>query len=141
MKSFASHCAVRMRLLLAALTGLVFVSLSTPGLAEPTELDRLFYTPAQRAQLNTARLRHTQPAAVQSQDGESAHPPAPVRYDGLITRSDGKTIRWVNGQAQVGPSSVSDLKPGQVRANGRIYEPYQVLRPQSVEPSAKEVTP
>ena len=61
-----------------------------------------------------------------------------------MTRSDGKTTRWVDGKAQVGPSSVSGLKPGQIRADGKVYEPYQVLRPTPAGPAeaeAKETTP
>jgi len=55
--------------------------------------------------------------------------PAAVRFDGIVIRSDGTRTRWVNGQPQVGASGVAGLKPGQIRADGKVYEPYQMLRP------------
>jgi hypothetical protein len=61
--------------------------------------------------------------------------PAPLRYDGVVIRSDGTITRWVDGKAQRDGSAVSGLKPGQIRANGRVYEPYQVLRPRLIEPA------
>jgi hypothetical protein len=36
---------------------------------------------------------------------------------------------------------VAGLKPGQIRADGKVYEPYQVLRPGSAAPVAEEPTP
>ncbi|MDP1863863.1 MAG: hypothetical protein Q8K52_08160 [Thiobacillus sp.] len=111
--------------------------------AEPIESGRLFYTPAQRVQLESARARNlTQRASPKQRQNISA--PAPLRFDGIVIRSDGKSTRWVDGKAEVGTSSVTGLKPGQIRANGKVYEPYQVLRPQApspIEPAAKEPTP
>ena len=111
--------------------------------AEPIALGRLFYTPAQRAQLESARARNqTQRASPKQRQAVSA--PAPLRFDGVVIRSDGQSTRWVNGKAEVGASSVTGLKPGQIRANGKMYEPYQVLRPQPsspAEPAVKEPAP
>jgi len=112
--------------------------------AEPTEFGRLFYTPAQRSQLENSRARnlthHTSP-----KQSQPARAPAPLRFDGIVIRSDGKSTRWVDGKAEVGTSSVTGLKPGQIRANGKVYEPYQVLRPQlpspMAEPAMKEIAP
>ena len=103
--------------------------------AEP---GRLFYTPAQRAQLEAARARNV--TQVSQARGPAAGPP-PVRFDGLVIRSDGNSTRWVDGQPQIGTSGVSGLKPGQIRADGKVYEPYQVLRPSPDPASAKEPTP
>lgn len=114
------------------------------SLAEPVELGRLFYTPAQRAQLESARTRNTTQQASQSQPGSFDGAPAPLRFDGMVIRSDGKTTRWVDGKPQLDGSGVSGLKPGQIRANGKVYEPYQVLRPTppgSAAPTAKEPAP
>ena len=116
---------------------------SQAGQAEPIELGRLFYTPAQRAQLESARARNqTQRASPKQRQAVSA--PAPLRFDGVVIRSDGQSTRWVNGKTEVGASSVTGLKPGQIRANGKMYEPYQVLRPQPsspAEPAVKEPAP
>jgi len=101
-----------------------------PNLAAAAELGRLFYTPAQRAQLESARAHHVSQFVSQT---KPASPP--LRYDGVVIRSDGQTTRWVDGKAQVGTSSVTDLKPGQIRAGGKVYEPYQVLRPTPARPA------
>lgn len=123
-----------------AMRGLMPLALlvSHAGIAAPTEVGRLFYTPTQRAQLDNARARNiTQRALTTPQTRQSrAEPaPAPLRYDGIVIRSDGQSTRWVDGKAEVGASSVPGLKPGQVRANGKVYEPYQVLRPQAPSPA------
>lgn len=116
---------------------------SKPVLAEQVELSRLFYTPAQRAQLESARTRNVTRLAPPSVPNQPAPPPAPTRFDGIVIRSDGQSTRWVDGKAEVGTSSVKGLKPGQIRANGKVYEPYQVLRPQPAisEPTVKERAP
>jgi len=107
---------------------LALCAATTPGHAapDPTSPGRLFYTPAQRAQLEQMRAapagRNTGTRA------ESAYVP-PVRFDGMVVRSDGRTTRWVDGQARIGRTGSEGLKPGQVRADGKIYEPYQILPP------------
>jgi len=123
--------ATPMPLLLLAMLGVCGASLAAdPG--------RLFYTPDQRAQLEAARARNI--TQLKQATPDTGAPP-PVRYDGVVIRSDGKTTRWVDGQPQTGASGVAGLKPGQIRADGRVYEPYQVLRPSPAEPVAEEPTP
>jgi hypothetical protein len=119
-------------LLLAALGG------TSHGETTPsTGPGRLFYTPEQRAQLEAARTRNvTQAGPARPEAG-----PAPVRFDGIVIRSDGSGTRWVNGRPQTGTAGVADLKPGQIRADGRVYEPYQVLRPGPEPATAKEASP
>jgi hypothetical protein len=120
-------------LLLATLGGWGECLAADPG--------RLFYTPAQRAQLEAARARNVTQASGASQPEASDSTPPPLRYDGVLIRSDGKSTRWVDGKPQVGASDVSGLKPGQIRADGKVYEPYQMLRPSPAVPVAKEPTP
>ena len=107
-------------------------------MAAPADPGRLFFTPAQRAQLEDARARNVTPPAP-GQQTSSASAPAPLRYDGVVIRSDGKTTRWVDGKAQRDGSAVSGLKPGQIRANGKVYEPYQVLRPRPPQPAGPDM--
>lgn len=105
------------------------------GFAATADPGRLFYTPEQRAQLEAARSRNlTQPRG-QNKTAASATP-APLRFDGMLIRSDGKTTRWVDGRPQLDGAAVSGLKPGQIRADGHVYEPYQVLRPLPPTPAA-----
>jgi hypothetical protein len=105
--------------------------------AAPADPGRLFYTPAQRAQLEAARVRNV----TQDRQAEAALAPPPERFDGVVIRSDGASTLWVNGQPQVGASGVAGLKPGQIRADGKVYEPYQVLRPRPAPPAAEEPAP
>ncbi len=102
------------------------------GASLAADAGRLFYTPAQRAQLEAARTRNV------TRDMPADAVPA-QRFDGVVIRSDGGNTSWVNGQPQVGASGVAGLKPGQIRADGKVYEPYQVLRP--VPAIEKEPTP
>lgn len=111
------------------------------SLAAAPDPGRLFYTPAQRAQLEAARTHHVAQHPSQTQEDTPDSAPAPLRFDGQVTRSDGKTTRWVNGKAQLGASSVPGLKPGQIRADGKVYEPYQILRPNPGEDSRKDPAP
>ncbi len=123
-----------------ALTACVLTAIG-PGIAyaaPPIDPGRLFYTPTQRAQLEAARARNVTQVAAPKQILRDPVPP-PLRFDGMVTRSDGQTTRWVDGKAEVGRSSVSGLKPGQLRANGKVYEPYQVLRPDP--PTSSTSTP
>lgn len=104
----------------------------------PTLPGRLFYSPAQRTMLNEARVRQvTELPKVSSSVSESAVAPAlpaPVSFDGVITRSDGTATHWINGRPHVGKSSadVQNLKPGQTRAAQKVYEPYQIRQPQAM---------
>ena len=126
-----------------ALIAALLACASHSSLAATDEMGRLFYTPAQRVQLEAARAHGPRaPSSRNARTGDEDNPP--LRFDGIVTRSDGKTTRWVDGKAQVGPSSVSGLKPGQIRADGKVYEPYQVLRPTPASPAeaeAKETAP
>lgn len=114
-----------------------------PALAAPDNLGRLFHTPAQRAQLEHARAHNiTQPGTKRQGSTPAVAPaPRPLRFDGVVIRSDGTSTRWVNGKAEVGISSVPGLKPGQIRAGGKVYEPYQVLRPAPALPDRQEPAP
>ncbi len=90
-------------------------------------LGRLFYTPAQRATLEDARQRNIVHAATPSAPGGA------IVYNGVVQRSDGRTTQWVDGQpqARAGIDYEADgrrLAPGQVLYDGRVYEPYQLLR-------------
>lgn len=110
------------------------------GPARSTEIGRLFFTPAERAQLEAARARTRGRAEFPAPAPASESPP-PVRYDGLVIRSDGKTTRWVDGAAEFDGTGPSGLKPGQIRSDGKVYEPYQMLRPFTPPSSPLEKEP
>lgn len=111
----------------------VALCLCGSGFAASTDPGRLFYTPAQRAQLETARSRgiHLPASSPQRSTAET-----PQRYDGVIIRSDGQVTHWVDGRpAAAAPRS---LRPGQTRARGSVYESYQLLPPTSAQPTSDE---
>lgn len=70
--------------------------------AEP--VGRIFYTPEQRAQLDSLRKQR---AIVSQARDEPA--PETVTYNGIVRRSDGKTVVWMNNQ----PLSDAELRSGQ----------------------------
>lgn len=119
--------------LLLALAGLSGVCLANP-VADP---GRLFYSPEQRAQLEAARDRNI----IQTKQALPTVTPAPLRFDGMVIRSDGKGTSWVNGQPQVGATGVKGLKPGQIQADGKVYEPYQILRPSPEKAASEDANP
>jgi hypothetical protein len=117
---------------------LAMLGISSASLAAlPTDPGRLFYSPAERAQLEAARARNV----IEPRQAGAELAPLPQRFDGVVIRSDGRSTSWVNGQPQVGAPGVSGLKPGQIRADGHVYEPYQVLRPSPPPTATKEATP
>lgn len=98
-------------------------------LAQPAAagLGRLFYTPAQRATLEDARHRNITAAASASENSGA------IVYNGVVLRSDGGTTQWVDGQPQVRHGMDYDadghrLEPGQLLYDGKVYEPYQIIR-------------
>ena len=136
-------CRLRRMISLGLMTAwLVPTSLWAAGAnpGAPVELGRLFFTPAQRAQLEASRPRPAA-ASYRAQHADVDSPPVPLRFDGVVIRSDGRSTRWVNGAAEMGSSSVSGLKPGQVRTDGKVYEPYQVLQPNEAAPREVESAP
>lgn len=81
--------------------------------AAAAELGRLFYTPAQRAEMDRKRL--LDPRA----GGET---PSQRVVNGRITRSDGKSITWVNGAPDENPHS-QRAKVGQsLNAAGEVQD-------------------
>lgn len=109
---------------LARLSALLLIGLGASGACLAADLGRLFYTPAERAQLEAARAGNA-PRSREAAPG-GAHP---LRFDGVVIRSDGRSVSWVNGELRSGAPAAAGLKPGQLRADGKVYEPYQVLRP------------
>lgn len=125
---------------------------------------RLFFTPAQRLQLDIARRQRARATLATERTEEVAQPiPQTITYDGVVRRSDGKTTVWVNGrpindQQPVGGTAIVgrigadgsvrlqvpqsgrsvDLKPGQrvELLSGTVEEGYQ-RKPPEPKPEAK----
>ena len=86
--------------------------------AEP--LGRLFFTPAQRAQLDVARNQKSR-ATLASDQEEAAPVPEVVTYSGIVRRNDGKTTVWINNRA-VNDGNAADRSPvsSRVRPDGSV---------------------
>jgi hypothetical protein len=71
-----------------------------PTLAQEAPLGRLFLTPEQRAALDNARRNKIRADAVAGATVKKPKPPAArsVLINGVVKRSDGETIVWVNGK-------------------------------------------
>ena len=104
---------------------------------------RLFYTPAQRAMLANARTHQITGTHKILAPREALPEPAPVSFDGVITRSDGvSATHWINGRPHAGQpaTNVRSLKPGQTRAHRQVYESYQLSRPSQPATAPDQVT-
>jgi hypothetical protein len=148
----------------------VLALLATPAIAQQqdTPLGRLFLTPEQRATLDNARRNKIRAEAVAGAVVKTPKPPAArsVLINGVVKRSDGETIVWVNGkpiesetpdgmQFQVAPQTQGgtvlvrepekgrrvEIKVGQQvdMLTGRIKEPFE--RPPSTAPAPKTAPP
>ena len=85
-----------MRLALSLLA--LLSAVGAVGAASAAEsLGRLFYTPAERAQLDVLRSRRNIAVPVPEQQ-EPLPAPEVITYGGVVRRSDGKTTVWINNQ-------------------------------------------
>jgi hypothetical protein len=78
---------------------LVAAALAVPAAPGAEPLGRLFYTPAQRAQLDTARSQRSRAPVVAAEQEPASAVPELLTYDGMVRRSDGKTTVWINNRA------------------------------------------
>ncbi len=148
------------RLILAVLVA----ALGTPGFAQEPALGRLFLTPEQRAVLDNARRNkiRAEALAATAEKKPKISPARSVTINGIVSRSDGESTVWVNGQptegrtedgmqVTVSPGSQSSVvlrepeKGKQVRLkvgqradliSGRIQEPYEQRRTAALPPPA-----
>ena len=91
-----------------------------PGMACADSLGRLFYTPAQRTQLDVARSQRN-PINVPETPTEAAPAPPALTYSGVVRRSDGKSTVWINNRAVRDGEALSGVAVlGRVRPDGGI---------------------
>ena len=105
-------------------TVFALLGVAVPAAAADEPLGRMFFAPAQRAQLDIARTQRarTTLATEKTEEISNAAPaPQTITYDGAVRRSDGKTTVWLNGRP------VNDKEPaggalvvGRVRPDGGI---------------------
>src|SRR5689334_24935201 len=85
---------------LSALGLLALLAMPALGQQQEAPLGRLFLTPEQRAALDNARRNKIRAEAVAAAVVKKPKPPAArsVLINGVVKRSDGETIVWVNGK-------------------------------------------
>lgn len=93
---------------------------SAASAAQP--IGRLFYTPDERAQLDVARTQK-QRAPLVAATAPATPPPAPqiITYSGMVRRSDGKSILWLNNRPAEEKEALSALAlTGRVAPDGAV---------------------
>jgi hypothetical protein len=102
---------------------LMLCAVLTVGAASAAQpLGRFFFTPAERAQLDQARAQKQRPTQAGATEAATA-PPATqvVTYSGIVRRSDGKSILWLNNGPQEEQKALSGLPVrGRVGADGAV---------------------
>jgi hypothetical protein len=97
---------------------------ATPAAAKaPEPLGRMFFTPAQRAQLDVARTQRarTTLATEKTEEVISAAPVAQsITYDGVVRRSDGKSTVWLNSRPVNDKEPAGAVVVGRIRADGGV---------------------
>ena len=85
-------------------------------------IGRLFFTPQERAQLDWARTHKQRPqTVVPAELAEVAPAPHVITYDGIVRRSDGKAILWLNSRVAEEKEALSGLPvTGRVRSDGAV---------------------
>jgi hypothetical protein len=92
-----------------------------PGTRSAASIGRLFYTPAQRAALDVARRAKPVPLAAQAAAPPPPPPPQVVSYGGIVRRSDGKAMLWINNRLVEEKEALKGLNlKGRVRPDGAV---------------------
>lgn len=105
---------------------LVMAAVMVTGAASAAQpLGRLFFTPGEREQLDVTRTLKQKPqasaAAPETAAPEAPPPPQIITYNGIVRRSDGKSILWLNSRPVDEKDALSGLAvSGRVRADGAV---------------------
>ena len=84
-------------------------------------LGRLFFTPTERAQLDAARSQNQRVAKAAPEPTEAPQTPQIVTYSGIVRRSDGKSILWLNNRAVEEKDALAGLAlTGRVAPDGAV---------------------
>ncbi len=84
-------------------------------------IGRLFFTPAERDQLDIARTQKRLPETPAAAAPEERVSTRTVTYSGIVRRSDGKATVWLNHRPADGKTALSDLElTGRIKPNGAV---------------------
>ena len=87
----------------------------------PPPLGRLFFTPTERAQLDIARIQKKSMKPLSTEEPAAAPLPQTVTYGGIVRRSDGRAMLWINNQLVDEKEAFSAMNvKGRVRSDGVV---------------------
>jgi hypothetical protein len=103
------------------LCGLLWIVCAT-SVTAADGLGRLFFAPAQRAQLDTARAQRDRrvPITVDNTEQPAVQRPDVLTYSGVVRRNDGKSTVWINGKPMTERTRDSDVNVLGVRRDGAV---------------------
>lgn len=87
------------------------------------QIGRLFFTPSERVQLDLARAQKKPPPPIAAAAEPVEPPPTPqtVTYGGIIRRSDGRSMLWINNRLVDEKEALAGLNlKGKVQPNGAV---------------------
>lgn len=92
------------------------------GTSQADSLGRFFFTPGERAQLDQARQnKQRMPQATTAEPVAAPAPPEVITYSGIVRRSDGKSILWLNNRPQEEREALLALPvSGRLGADGAV---------------------
>lgn len=142
----ARHLSLRRAVLQIGFALSVMIGVALPVHAEVIE--RLFFLPTERAQLEQQQAQQTLKAQLEADKDKDGGGQAVITVNGMIKRDDGSRIAWINGKAQkFGPSASPNLvpvnvpgksKPVEVKVGQRVIVE-NVIQAKSPEPNSKNV--
>jgi len=94
-----------------------------PAPASQVPFGRLFFTPTERAQLDIARAQRKPATATAAAPEPVEAPPTAqtVTYGGIVRRSDGKSMLWINNRLVEEKDALAGLSlKGRVKADGSV---------------------
>ena len=115
----------------AAQLGVTRIAAAAPTASEATSaaparvasppLARFFFSPSERAQLDLARLQRKAPESAAPEVAAAPPPPQVVTYGGLVRRSDGRKMLWLNNRLVDEKEALAGLNvKGRVRPDGAV---------------------
>lgn len=115
----------RVLLLIGAFSAAVFGAQTETRAPAPAQapIGRLFFTPTERAQLDIARMQR-KPApqtTAAAEPAEATPPPQTVTYGGIVRRSDGRSMLWINNRLVEEKDALKGLSlKGKVKSDGSV---------------------
>lgn len=124
-----------MRRLLITLTCVGAMANADTAALAADALGPLFFTPAQRTQLDAVRARSArQPIEVETEQ-EAPRGPDVLTYSGVVRPSEGRSTVWINGKPIIERTRNNDVNVLGVRRDGAV----SVTAPQSDRPASLRV--